>query len=33
MYLIRPDGYEGYRAQPPDAGHLARYLRRLFLLP
>jgi hypothetical protein len=26
LYLIRPDGYVGYRAQPPDAGLLLAYL-------
>jgi 2-polyprenyl-6-methoxyphenol hydroxylase-like FAD-dependent oxidoreductase len=30
LYLIRPDGYIGYRAQPPDADKLAAYLGRLF---
>ena len=31
LYLIRPDGYIGYRAQPPDAGKLRAYLERLFV--
>lgn len=26
LYLIRPDGYVGYRCQPPDAGRLGAYL-------
>jgi 2-polyprenyl-6-methoxyphenol hydroxylase-like FAD-dependent oxidoreductase len=30
LYLIRPDGYVGYRAQPADADRLDAYLRRLF---
>ncbi len=29
LYLIRPDGYVGYRAQPADPDKLAAYLRRL----
>ena len=31
LYLIRPDGYLGYRAMPPDAGKLAHYLGRIFV--
>lgn len=30
LYLIRPDGYLGYRAIPPDAGKLADYLEKIF---
>ena len=30
LYLIRPDGYVGYRAQPPDAEKLRAYLCRVF---
>jgi 2-polyprenyl-6-methoxyphenol hydroxylase-like FAD-dependent oxidoreductase len=30
LYLIRPDGYVGYRSQPPDAEKLRRYLGRIF---
>ena len=30
LYLVRPDGYIGYRSQPADAGKLVDYLRRLF---
>jgi 2-polyprenyl-6-methoxyphenol hydroxylase-like FAD-dependent oxidoreductase len=30
LYLIRPDGYVGYRAQPADPDKLDAYLRRLF---
>jgi hypothetical protein len=33
LYLVRPDGYVGYRNRPADAGKLASYLRRLFVLP
>lgn len=29
LYLVRPDGYVGYRAQPPDAGKLQAYLERI----
>ena len=32
LYLVRPDGYLGYRAMPPDAGKLASYLARLFVV-
>ena len=31
LYLIRPDGYIGYRAQPPDAGKLGEHLGRIFV--
>jgi 2-polyprenyl-6-methoxyphenol hydroxylase-like FAD-dependent oxidoreductase len=31
LYLVRPDGYLGYRAMPPDAGKLANYLKRIFV--
>src|SRR5262245_6437761 len=30
LYLIRPDGYVGYRAAPADAQRLNRYLSRIF---
>ena len=30
LYLVRPDGYVGYRAQPADPDKLAAYLRHLF---
>ena len=30
LYLIRPDGYVAYRAEPADAGGLAAYLGRIF---
>jgi hypothetical protein len=30
LYLVRPDGYIGYRSQPPDADKLAAYLGRVF---
>ena len=30
LYLIRPDGYIGYRSQPADASALARYLGSIF---
>jgi hypothetical protein len=29
-YLVRPDGYVGYRGEPPDAGKLLAYLDRIF---
>ncbi|MBX6312998.1 MAG: FAD-dependent monooxygenase [Isosphaeraceae bacterium] len=32
LYLIRPDGYVGYRSQPVDAEKLRTYLGRLFLI-
>jgi FAD binding domain/Aromatic-ring hydroxylase, C-terminal len=31
LYLIRPDGYIGYRAAPPDAQRLNRHLSRIFV--
>jgi len=31
LYLIRPDGYLGYRAIPPDADKFAAYLRMILL--
>ncbi|MBV8229037.1 MAG: FAD-dependent monooxygenase [Planctomycetaceae bacterium] len=31
LYLIRPDGYIGYRALPPDPDALRAYLDRLFI--
>jgi 2-polyprenyl-6-methoxyphenol hydroxylase-like FAD-dependent oxidoreductase len=31
LYLIRPDGYVGYRNQPPDAGPLLAYLQKIFI--
>ncbi len=30
-YLIRPDGYVGYRGMPPDAESLRQYLRSIFI--
>lgn len=30
LYLVRPDGYVGYRAQPADGGRLEGYLTRVF---
>ena len=30
LYLVRPDGYVGYRAQPADRALLAGYLDRIF---
>jgi len=30
LYLIRPDGYVGYRSQPPDVTKLRAYLERIF---
>ena len=32
LYLVRPDGYLGYRAIPPDAGKLESYLRQVFTI-
>jgi 2-polyprenyl-6-methoxyphenol hydroxylase-like FAD-dependent oxidoreductase len=32
LYLIRPDGYVGFRSQPATAESLLEYLNRLFLL-
>lgn len=31
LYLIRPDGYIGYRSQPLDTDKLLAYLKRLFI--
>jgi hypothetical protein len=31
LYLIRPDGYVGYRSEPATAGALHNYLERIFL--
>jgi len=31
LYLIRPDGYVGYRSQPVDTDKLLAYLKRLFV--
>jgi len=31
LYLIRPDGYVGYRAQPADEGKVIAYLEQLFV--
>jgi 2-polyprenyl-6-methoxyphenol hydroxylase-like FAD-dependent oxidoreductase len=31
LYLIRPDGYVGYRAHPPDPGRLAAYMERVLI--
>ena len=31
LYMIRPDHYIGYRAQPPDAEKLRAYLDGIFL--
>jgi len=31
LYLLRPDGYIGYRALPPDASRLRAYLERLLI--
>ena len=31
LYLIRPDGYVGYRSAPIAPRHLRAYLGRLFL--
>ena len=30
IYLIRPDGYVGYRAQPADPQRFVEYLARIF---
>jgi hypothetical protein len=32
LYLIRPDGYVGFRSLPPDRGSLSGYLSRIFRL-
>ncbi len=31
FYLVRPDGYIGYRGQPKDADHFWNYLRTILL--
>jgi 2-polyprenyl-6-methoxyphenol hydroxylase-like FAD-dependent oxidoreductase len=31
LYLVRPDGYLGYRSMPPDSAKLASYLGRIFV--
>jgi hypothetical protein len=31
IYLLRPDGYSGYRALPPHASRLRAYLERLLI--
>jgi 2-polyprenyl-6-methoxyphenol hydroxylase-like FAD-dependent oxidoreductase len=31
LYVVRPDGYIGFRSQPPDAEALASYFTRIFL--
>ena len=31
LFLVRPDGYVGYRARPADATRLREYLRRIFV--
>ncbi len=31
LFLVRPDGYIGYRARPADAAKLRDYLRRIFI--
>lgn len=33
LYLIRPDGYIGYRSAPPTSAGLREYLERVFLSP
>lgn len=30
LYLVRPDGYVGYRGCPGDAGHLSAYMKTVF---
>ena len=30
LYLVRPDGYVGFRSQPVDAGALVAHLDRIF---
>jgi hypothetical protein len=32
LYLIRPDGYVGYRSEPADGEKLWAYLDRLFMM-
>jgi hypothetical protein len=31
LYVVRPDGYIGFRSQPPDGDALRSYLSRIFL--
>jgi 2-polyprenyl-6-methoxyphenol hydroxylase-like FAD-dependent oxidoreductase len=31
LYMVRPDGYIGFRSQPPDAEALSSYFTRIFL--
>jgi hypothetical protein len=31
LYVVRPDGYIGFRSQPPDADALGSYFTRIFL--
>ncbi|HTR62471.1 MAG TPA: FAD-dependent monooxygenase [Candidatus Binataceae bacterium] len=31
VYLVRPDGYVAYRSFPPNVGHLAEFLSRIFV--
>ena len=31
LYLVRPDGYVGYRSQPADGDKLLAYLERIFV--
>jgi hypothetical protein len=31
LYLVRPDGYVGYRSQPAELAPLLRYLERIFV--
>jgi len=31
LYLVRPDGYVGYRCQPADPDQLIAYLERIFV--
>ena len=31
LYLIRPDGYVGFRSQPPEFSTLQQYLRHIFV--
>jgi hypothetical protein len=31
LYVVRPDGYIGFRSQPPDAEALSSYFTRIFL--
>ena len=31
LYVVRPDGYIGFRSQPPDAEALTSYFTQIFL--